>query len=518
MRPALLSLVPMLVAAILVMVGGERLARQTKETRDPVDRERLLDFDQRLREELDRLDALYLGHLDRLAETALGSDAEERIQAAPITGVLRLQTFGHRSRVGTIDAIPRPPKLPELVIEGGKRPLERDFSVTLEPDILSTALTPETRWRDTPLPGMRLYLSQPEPEVLVAIFIDVEQLRQRTAEHLGEWLEMPITPLREAGERVRLSTPGGDTLAAVGSAHHGPAAAILPVRTSFGTWQVEAWDGITLHSSHDTATLASSAALAVLLALSGIVLFLQQRRALRLAAERVSFVNRVSHELGAPLTNLALNLELARDHLPHPPEPARRRLDLVSEEIQRLSRLVANVLTFSRRERDTLEVEPRRCLPAEVIRDTLDSFRPALARRGIEIVTAIDADQPVLLDPDALAQITGNLISNVEKYAAEGGWMHLHTRVANGTLTLDVKDRGPGIPAAARQRIFAPFERVHRTTNEGSSGTGLGLTIARELAHRMGGGLELLDTSTGAAFRLKLPAPPALRVLSPDAA
>ena len=119
------------------------------------------------------------------------------------------------------------------------------------------------------------------------------------------------------------------------------------------------------------------------------------------------------------------------------------------------------------------------------------------------------ANAAVRIDPDALSQITGNLLSNVEKYAAAGKWLWLNCAVTEDFLTLEVRDRGEGIPSAARQRIFEPFERVLQTTSEGASGTGLGLSIARDLARRMGGDLELLDNEIGATFRLRIPAPTA---------
>jgi signal transduction histidine kinase len=120
------------------------------------------------------------------------------------------------------------------------------------------------------------------------------------------------------------------------------------------------------------------------------------------------------------------------------------------------------------------------------------------------------AGEGVLLDCDALAQIAGNLISNVEKYAAAGSWIGCDSSTAKGTLIVRIVDKGPGIPKDARSRIFAPFERVSSRVNEGASGTGLGLAIARDLAVRMGGTLTLVPSETGAVFELRVPAQPLL--------
>ena len=75
----------------------------------------------------------------------------------------------------------------------------------------------------------------------------------------------------------------------------------------------------------------------------------------------------------------------------------------------------------------------------------------------------------------------------------------------NDSLTIEVEDDGPGVPAEARRRIFLPFERAGSRVDEGVSGTGLGLAISRDLAERMGGRLELVDTVGGAKFRLVIP-------------
>ena len=509
MRIACLTLLPMLAAAVLVMLGGERMARREIESRTPADRTRLLDFDDAFRAELIRLDALYLSHLSELA-TAAHHEKPEVVaaEAAQLSGVRLIRIFRKNNEEFSILADRKIQKFPEIELSTGKRPLNPQTSVVLEASMLDRPLSVKGKWFVTGDAEYLVHCRQPEPGVLVAFLIDRATVSGRTVRHLSSWLEIPLTPLREVGARLVIEKPDGEPLVSLGPESHGPAASIIPIRSSLGDWQLRAWDGVVVTHSHDPATLAVVTTSAILLAASGIVLFRQQKRALKLATERVSFVNRVSHELGTPLTNLSLNLDLATDSLADRPAEARRRLGLVAEEIARLSRLVANVLTFSQRERDTLQLKPIRCLPTEICRQTLENFRPALERRGICIDSKFSADQAVMMDPDALSQITGNLLSNVEKYAAAGKWLGLDCAVTEELLTLEVRDRGEGIPAAARQRIFVPFERVLQTTNEGASGTGLGLSIGRDLARRMGGDLELLESELGAYFRLRIPTHP----------
>ncbi|HSG33035.1 MAG TPA: histidine kinase dimerization/phospho-acceptor domain-containing protein, partial [Sphingomonadaceae bacterium] len=374
----------MFAAAILVMVGGERVARREVENRTPADRERLLDLADSFSAELARLDALYLGHLQDLAVRSLHFKPDEiETEAAEISGVRLIRIFRKSGKDLTISPPFSSGRLPEIELEKRKRPLDPSTAVILDPAMLEDALPPSGLWLSTSDPNIRLHCRQPEPGILAVFAIDVSEVRERTSAYLADWLDMPLTPLREAGERVDIEPPQGSAIVSLGPERHGPAALTLPSRTLFGDWQIRAWDGLVVSHTHDAATLAAAGTLAVILAASGLLLYSQQKRALKLASERVSFVNRVSHELGTPLTNLALNLDLATEALEHRPAEARRRLGLVAEEIERLARLVANVLTFSRTERDSLQLKPVRCLPGELIARTLESFRPALARRGI---------------------------------------------------------------------------------------------------------------------------------------
>jgi signal transduction histidine kinase len=107
-----------------------------------------------------------------------------------------------------------------------------------------------------------------------------------------------------------------------------------------------------------------------------------------------------------------------------------------------------------------------------------------------------------VFDADAVEQILGNLLSNVEKYAARSGEV-LITVADDGSVK--VQDHGPGVDAADTERVFEPFHRSRSDLTEGVSGTGLGLSIARALAEAQNGSLHLAKTNSGACFVLQLP-------------
>jgi signal transduction histidine kinase len=277
---------------------------------------------------------------------------------------------------------------------------------------------------------------------------------------------------------------------------------ILRHVSRFGDWTLRRFYPVTVTTHYKLSVLLGGFTLAGLLLAGGIAIVSWQRKATRLAEQRVSFVNRVSHELRTPLTNLMLNTDLALDGLPADDGKARRRLGLIREETARLSRIVDNVQTFALMEKGKPQSHAAPCDVAKVISEWREIFAPLFERKSITCDYDCNIASPTPLDRDAFSQIVSNLLSNVEKYAGEGARARLTVSIEDDQLIAEVEDNGPGIPAAARQRVFLAFERVGSRVDEGATGTGLGLTISRDLALQMGGRLELLDA---ARFRLTLP-------------
>jgi signal transduction histidine kinase len=183
---------------------------------------------------------------------------------------------------------------------------------------------------------------------------------------------------------------------------------------------------------------------------------------------------------------------------------------VIVAESTRLSRLIGNVLTFARGGRQSLTLKPQAGVIDPLIASVLESFEPTMKQRQIEVEFEAHADREVMFDLDAVEQILVNLISNVEKYAAEGKRLEIISRQSTSQTTITIADHGPGIRGKERSRVFEPFYRASDRL-EGATGAGIGLSIARSLAELHGGELTLLPSDQGAVFEVRLHTPQADR-------
>ena len=310
-------------------------------------------------------------------------------------------------------------------------------------------------------------------------------------------------------ERIQLLDASGNTLYQWGAhdpAEAEPARASIPVAEPFAMWSLRYFSPL---SGHGAGTLpvnlaASLLALGAILVLLAYYFYKENTRELRTASQRVTFVNQVSHELKTPLTNIRMYADLLEGQIPDEDRQPRGYLKVITDESRRLTRLIANVLTFAQSQRQELRLHKSTTIPDDAIRSTLAHFQPALETRQFQIQLDLDAKEEAPLDADLLEQVLGNLVGNVEKYAAEGKHLRLRSRQHAGFLEITIADRGPGIPADQRETIFQPFHRLSNQLSDGVSGTGIGLSIARELARLHGGNLTLLPSDSGATFQLTL--------------
>jgi signal transduction histidine kinase len=243
------------------------------------------------------------------------------------------------------------------------------------------------------------------------------------------------------------------------------------------------------------------------IASGGGLLIAQTRRSWKEAMQKTSFVSNVSHELKTPLTTLRMYTELLRGGKVTG-EKQTQYLNVMLTEGERLSRLVSNVLDFSRLEEGRKKYQRETYDLGSQVEQVVEGARLAFERPELSL-TMVPADGPLMVntDRDAVEQIMLNLLDNATKYGGAGGEIRVVTDSPRGKPRIRVMDRGPGVSHDQRERIFEKFHRVDNSLTATQGGCGLGLSIARRLARDLGGDLRYENRpGGGAVFLLELPA------------
>jgi signal transduction histidine kinase len=253
-----------------------------------------------------------------------------------------------------------------------------------------------------------------------------------------------------------------------------------------------------------------TAAIAWIVVLAGVGLTASTlRSSISFGRKRSQFASAVTHELRTPLTTFKMYTDMLAEDMVGDEAQRREYLRTLQGESDRLARLVENVLSYARLE-DGRQTPHGRTMTIAAL---LGRVTPQLERRanaaGMTLVSQVDADgdAAIYTDDDAVGQILLNLVDNACKYGGRtaDGEIRLHAEMMNGSLALTVRDEGPGIPAGEARHLFQAFRRGS-TSESSQPGLGIGLTLSRALARRMGGDLRLLGgTPGGASFELTIP-------------
>lgn len=231
------------------------------------------------------------------------------------------------------------------------------------------------------------------------------------------------------------------------------------------------------------------------------------RRQLTLARQKTDFVSNVSHELKTPLTSIRMFAEMLAEGRVQDENKRRHFLGIITAETARLTRLINNVLDFARLERGEKKYQFAPCDLAGLARETAESYRPHLEANGFNLKIHLpEAGATVNGDRDALAQVLVNLLSNAEKYSGDAKEIEVQLEDFGDAFELRVLDRGPGVPRGCEERIFEQFYRAHDSLASGVQGSGLGLTLARQIARAHGGEVSYEGRrGGGSCFVLRLP-------------
>jgi len=247
--------------------------------------------------------------------------------------------------------------------------------------------------------------------------------------------------------------------------------------------------------------------LAVALALAS--LWHNARAQLRLARKKDDFISAVSHELRTPLTSIRMYSEMLEKNWVSSREKVAEYYKNMRQESERLSRLIENVLDFSRIQRGRKKYAFNLGDLNKCIADVVEMMRPYAAQHGFTIQTQFAELGQTAFDADAVTQIIVNLLDNAVKYArdAEDKTVTIRTGTDGRFVLIEVEDHGPGVPHRQRKKIFEEFYRVGAEATRETTGTGLGLALVKKFAQAHNGFVEILSARpSGAIFRVGLPA------------
>ncbi|MBC7896094.1 MAG: HAMP domain-containing histidine kinase, partial [Cytophagaceae bacterium] len=244
--------------------------------------------------------------------------------------------------------------------------------------------------------------------------------------------------------------------------------------------------------------------LLALTAILGAVALVQLRREHDLAQMRADFTSSVSHELRTPLTQIMLYGETLLLDRARTPADRRVAAETIVREAGRLMQMVENVLAFGRLRRDANPPVLQSVEVAPVVHEAVAMLQPLADAVGTPVVLSVDEGSRVTGDRAMLRQVLLNLLDNAIKYGAPGTPVRVAAYQRDGRLRLAVSDGGRGVPVEERERVWLPYVRLPQA--QGRGGTGLGLSVVRELVGLMQGRVWVEDVAgaSGACFVVEL--------------
>ena len=220
---------------------------------------------------------------------------------------------------------------------------------------------------------------------------------------------------------------------------------------------------------------------------------------------KTRFFANVSHELRTPLTLTIGPLEDLRTRAGGDPE-VERWLDIALRNARRLLRLVNQILDVAKLEAGAMHLAPRPLDLALFTRGVVAAFAPVAERKGIRLTTDTPDALPGAFDADAVEKIVTNLVSNAIKFTPAGGTVHVALSRDGDVAQLWVKDSGPGIPPDQIAHVFERFYQVDESATRTQPGTGIGLSLVKELVELHGGTITVDSGSAGTTFAATIPA------------
>ncbi len=323
---------------------------------------------------------------------------------------------------------------------------------------------------------------------------------------------LPAAPDGELAVTVKDGT--GNVAVAVGDAQGRGVSAKSRLGFVFTDWEMALYNPRATPRQWARAGFVFNASLAALLALAligGVSLALRAAdRAVKLSRMKSDFVSNVSHELRTPVASIRVFGELLRMGRAQDPDKVREYGEHIEGESRRLTRLIDNILDFSRIESGRKEYRFESGDVTEVVDAVIRSYEMRLAAQGISIAVDVNgAPLPrITMDTDAIAQAFQNLLDNAVKYSGGSKEVRVTISAENGRVAVAVRDRGIGIPHDEQRKIFERFHRVGTGLVHDVKGSGLGLSIVHHIVDAHGGNVSVeSEPGQGSTFTIRLPIP-----------
>ena len=248
--------------------------------------------------------------------------------------------------------------------------------------------------------------------------------------------------------------------------------------------------------------------LAAIILMGLFAIYQSARTVIDLSERRSGFVSSVTHEVKTPLTNIRMYIEMLEQGIARDPEREQEYFRIVGSESARLSRLINNVLEFSKLEKKQRQVDLQEGTFEEVIGEVNDVMREKLRQEGFTLKSELDEIRPFRYDREVMVQVLINLIENSMKFGKGSALRQITLRVRSeeDATKISVSDTGPGIPQHALNKVFDDFYRVDSSLTRTTRGTGIGLALVKRFIHAMGGSVTASNNAgPGCTITITLP-------------
>jgi signal transduction histidine kinase len=248
--------------------------------------------------------------------------------------------------------------------------------------------------------------------------------------------------------------------------------------------------------------------LAAIILMGLFAIYQSARTVMDLSERRSGFVSSVTHEVKTPLTNIRMYIEMLEQGIARDHEREQEYFRIVGSESARLSRLINNVLEFSKLEKKQRHVDLQEGTFEEVIEEVSDVMREKLRQEDFTLRSDLNEIEPFRYDREVMVQILINLIENSMKFGKASSLREITVKVRSepGSTKISVSDTGPGIPRQALNKIFDDFYRVDSSLTRTTRGTGIGLALVKRFIHAMGGSVTASNNDgPGCTITISLP-------------